>query len=246
MFLKNETFYQIKELKDLGLISLQSTVKAGSLSPYFSKEGLDNLKIFLKENNLDKKKLVWANQTHTNIIYDLKDGILDNFDNLDGFVTDNKDIVIATFYADCLPIFAYDKNLEVMGLSHSGWPGSLKAIGINMIETMIDSYGSKKEDIIVAFGIGISGDVYEVSENFLIPFREKYKNEIINKVFRENNGKFYFDNQLFNTLIFKDYGIKEIITNKECTYSNKEFYSHRRQGKFGGRSVAIFTFKKNK
>ncbi len=243
MLLKNETFYEIKELKDLGLVAIQSTVKVGSLSPYFSHDGLDKLKSFLKENKLDKKKLVWANQKHTNLVYDLNDGFLDEYDNLDGFITNKKDIVIGTFYADCLPIFAYDKKNQVIGLSHSGWMGSFRGIGIKMIEKMIESYQCKKEDIIIAFGIGMSGEKYEVSSNFIEPFREKYNEKILEKVFFEKEGKYYFDNQLFNQLILEEYGIKEIITNNECTFTNKEFYSHRRQGKLGGRSAAILAFR---
>lgn len=241
MFLKNESFYKIKEFEDLGLTAIQTTVNTGSLSPYFSEDGMKNLDNFLKEINLSHKKLLWAKQTHTNKVYDIKDGFLDSYEDIDGFVTNRSDIVIATFYADCLPIFAYDKKNKIIGLSHSGWTGSLKGIGIKMVEKMIESYESKKEDIIIAFGVGMSGACYEVSSDFIEAFRGKYSKNILEEAFFEKEGKYYFDNQLFNYLVLKEFGIKEIITNDECTFLNEKFYSHRRQGKLGGRSAAIFS-----
>lgn len=62
---------------------------------------------------------------HTNNIMYIDENMtdFDNIENIDGFVTKRKDIAIFTFYADCLPIYIYDKN-DAIGIAHSGWKGT--------------------------------------------------------------------------------------------------------------------------
>ena len=49
---------------------------------------------------------------------------------------------------------------------------------------MIDTYGCNLGDIRVAFGIGISQKNYEVGEEFLQKFKEKFSKELIEKSFK--------------------------------------------------------------
>lgn len=52
-------------------------------------------------------------QTHTNNV-EIIDENTENyvFKDIDGFVTGRKDVALFTFYADCLPIFVYDKKMK--------------------------------------------------------------------------------------------------------------------------------------
>ena len=116
MFIKNDLFYEIEELKNLGLNAVYSTMKAGCPAPYNSPTGLEDLKKLVKTLGQENKILVYAKQTHSDKIVILKEKIEDEYLEVDGFVTDRKDILLATFYADCLPIYIYDKKKEIIGL----------------------------------------------------------------------------------------------------------------------------------
>lgn len=243
MFKKEKEYYFISEFRELGLNGIYTKKNCGSLSPYNNPKGLEELKLFIKSIGLDHKKLVFPKQSHTKNIAILKDKIKNEYLDVDGFVTQRKDLVLATFYADCLPIYAYDKKLQVIGLCHSGWLGTYEGIAMELIDTMIKEYSSKVEDIIIQLGIGISGEVYEVGEEFLEKFKNKYSKEFLEKSFLRKNQKLYFDNQNFNNLLLEQKGIKNILTSNLCTYKNKEFHSYRRDKLEAGRNAAILSFK---
>lgn len=242
MFIKKDNYYIIKEFEELKLNAIFTTKAQDSMSPFHSETGDKNLMDFIKKINLNHKKVVYAKQTHSNNIVVLDKDIKTVYEDTDGFVSKRKDIVIATFYADCLPVYAYDSVNEVMGLCHSGWQGSFKEISTKLVERMSAEYGSKVEDIIIQLGIGMGGDVYEVGKEFKEKFEEKFEEEIIEKTFHKKDNKLFFDNQLFNKELLLKIGIKNIMTSELCTYKNEEFHSYRREGIKAGRNAAIISF----
>ena len=48
--------------------------------------------------------------------------------DVDGLVTNEPEVVLATFYADCVPLFFMDPVRHCIGLSHSGWRGTVGKI----------------------------------------------------------------------------------------------------------------------
>ena len=154
-------------------------------------------------------------------------------------------MVLFTQYADCLPIYAYDKKNEIIGLCHAGWKGAFDGIQKNMIEKMISEYGSLVEDILIGLGIGISADNYHVGEEFFESYYRQYGKKITKLVFSIKSDGYYYDNIEFNKQILLRMGIKEenIITSNNCTYRD-EFHSYRRDGDLSGRNGAFIYFKK--
>lgn len=102
------------------------------------------------------------------------------FFDTDGLVTEERGIVLATFYADCVPLFFVDPVHPAVGLSHAGWRGTVQGIGEVTVQKMQECFGSKPEDIIAAVGPSICAGCYEVgpdvAEHFLGEFWEKYHN----------------------------------------------------------------------
>lgn len=242
MFKKKKNYYEIEELKKIGLTALYSTKLAGSPAPYNNKNGLVELKDLIKSIGQENKKLVYAKQTHSNNIVVLENEIIDSYEDVDGFITSRKDILIATFYADCLPIYIYDTKKEIIGLCHSGWMGTYKGIGQKMLNIFLDKYQSKVEDLIVVLGIGMKSCCYEVSEDFYEKFKKISSEELLEKTFYRKNEKLYFDNEDYNYYNFLNLGIKTITKSNICTFCNEVFHSHRREGASAGRNVAILAF----
>ncbi len=135
--------------------------------------------------------MVCSDQTHTDHIRlvtatDKGKGVVipKDYRDVDGLITKEKGIVLCTFFADCVPLFFVDPVKKAIGLSHSGWRGTVRKIGKKTVERMQEEFGTNPADIHAAIGPSICQECYEVSEDVIEKFRE---------VFAENlwEGLFY-------------------------------------------------------
>ena len=136
MFIEKENYFYIEEFEKYGITAVYTKKNAGNMSDYCpienQEEGIQkkNREKLLKELGLSNKQKVMAFQTHSNNVKIIDENTekyyYEKQDDIDGFLTKRKDIAIFTFYADCLPIFVYDKENQVIGVWHSGWPGTFK------------------------------------------------------------------------------------------------------------------------
>ena len=60
----------------------------------------------------------------------------ESFIDIDGLVTNGKNKVLSLTFADCTPIYLFDKNKKIIGNIHSGWQGTAKKIAKKSIEFM--------------------------------------------------------------------------------------------------------------
>jgi YfiH family protein len=82
-------------------------------------------------------------------------------------ITNEPDVLLAMYFADCVPLYFYDPHTESMGLAHAGWKGSVAEIAVHTIAAMQAAYGSKPEHIRAAIGPSIDSCCYEVDEKVL-------------------------------------------------------------------------------
>ncbi|MDO5088704.1 MAG: polyphenol oxidase family protein [Leptotrichiaceae bacterium] len=255
MFREKETHFYVEEFEKYGIKAVYSKKNAGNMSDYSNIEGQEEGKQgksrnrLLSELNLENRTTVMSFQTHTNNIEVITENTpCFTFKDIDGFITKRKDVALFTFYADCLPIFVYDKDNEVIGVWHSGWPGTYKEIMKNSLELMKKIYGTSPENILMALGIGIRQENYEVGFELYDKFIRKFgkDSELILKSFKfnEKTGKYHFSNIIFNKITALDFGIKRenLIVSEENTW-DKKFHSYRREGKNSGRAAAVISFK---
>ncbi len=246
MFIDKGDYLVIEDLDEKGIGSIYTDKVFGDVKKelFLSEERFENQKKFLKRFGLEGKKLIYGSQTHSNNIVDIRK-IEEKipYPDTDGFITRRRDIVIFTQYADCLPIYFYSEEKGVIGLCHSGWPGSYKEIGVRVVELMIKNYGCLVEEIKVYMGIGIKPCCYEVGDEFYEKFREKFPEYFIEYSFYRKDNRWKFDNAKFNEMLLKGVGIKNIEIDERCTYCDKRFHSYRRQGKDAGRNGAFIYFK---
>ena len=206
---------------------------------------LANYEILAQEIGIEKSKFVASDQTHTTNIRivtkdDLGKGIIreKDYTDVDGLMTNEKGVVLFTYYADCVPLFFADKKKKVIALSHSGWRGTKNKIAKVTVEKMCEVYGCERSDIICAIGPSICRSCYEVSQDVKTEFEETFLPEAIADIFMAKaNGKFLLDLWKANELILKEAGIlEEHIENRRiCTCCNKDIlFSHRgMEGKRG-------------
>lgn len=174
-----------------------------------------NHEIFANVIGVNPKNIVTGNQTHTtNVKVVTKDdcgkGIYRdrNYTDIDGLITNEKGIVLATYYADCVPLLIVDTKNKAIGLSHSGWRGTVGKIGKVTIEKMGELYGTKPEDIVACIGPSICQKCYEISEEVAVQFKEAFPDNIKEILIDKGNGKYQLD--LWNAI--------ELILKKQVFY----------------------------
>ncbi len=85
----------------------------------------------------------------------------------DALITDEPDLLLVQFFADCVPLYFYDPANGAIGLAHAGWKGTVADIAGQTIARMAETYGSKPADLFGAVGPSIGSCCYEVGEDVI-------------------------------------------------------------------------------
>ena len=103
------------------------------------------------------ESIVTSDQTHTNHVRkvtakDCGSGITRprEYSEVDGLLCDEPGVTLATFYADCVPLFFVDPVHRAIGLSHSGWRGTVQRIGAVTVEKMGEMFGTRPEELVLS------------------------------------------------------------------------------------------------
>ena len=169
------------------------------------------------------------------------------FAKADGLIGEQPLQAVWTASADCTPALIGDVKTGQVAAVHAGWRGTAKKIVPQAISRM-QSQGSKLQNLRIAMGPSIAGEVYQVSEDVavelgstLIPHEDE--KAIINGLQEIDNspllpdsepGKFRIDVRQVSALQLEQLGIspEQISLAPYCTYQNPEnFFSHRRAKK---------------
>ncbi|MCI8486477.1 MAG: peptidoglycan editing factor PgeF [Clostridia bacterium] len=212
---------------------------------------LEDYNKITNELQLDIKNIVRPFQTHTNFVKNVtneKGIFIDELKNIDGLLTDRKDEILSLTFADCTPIYLYDKKKNVIGNIHSGWKGTLNKIGKLAVKQMIRDYGCNPQDIICCIGPTIRKCHFEVDEDVKDMFYEAFNNINIISLGKIKDGKqkYYIDTVLANINMMRELGLKNenIIDSKICTVCNcDKIHSYRVDKNFAGRNTALITIK---
>ena len=156
-----------------------------------------------------------------------------NRGDLDENVIRNHEIfanVIGVNPKNCVPLLIVDTKNKAIGLSHSGWRGTVGKIGKVTIEKMGELYGTKPEDIVACIGPSICRKCYEISEEVAVQFKEAFPDNIKEILIDKGNGKYQLDLWECNRINFKEAGVlpENIKVTDICTCHNTDvLFSHR-------------------
>lgn len=214
---------------------------------------MENHRRFAASLGYDEKRLVFSDQVHRTEFHkvteqDVGKGIIKESDikEIDGLVTDVRNVPIITFYADCVPLMFYDPVQKVIAMAHSGWKGTVGRIGAKMVEYMGNEYGSKSDDIICAIAPSICQDCYEVSEDVAVQFIAMFSGISRELLYKKSNGKYQLNLHKACEMILLEAGIlrEHIDITDICTCCNPDFlFSHRASHGKRGNNAAIMMLK---
>ena len=183
------------------------------------------------------EKMVYSKQTHTTNVLKIEEhhkgmGIVRerDFDNIDGLVTNVPGICLVTSYADCIPLFFADSRDQCIGLSHSGWRGTVGNIAQVTVDALIREYNANPAYIKAVIGPGICRGCYEVSEDVASAFAKEFSGHECEILIEKGGGKYQLDLWKSNEIVLRDAGIlpEHLAVTNLCTCCNPNLlFSHR-------------------
>ncbi len=92
----------------------------------------------------------------------------------DGLITGEPGLLLATFYADCIPIFILDPVKRVIAVIHAGWKGTAARIGSQAVEKMAKTFGTDPAHCLAGIGPAIGPCCYEVDEPVIRIWKKEF------------------------------------------------------------------------
>lgn len=224
----------------------------------YSKGYEENYKKISRALEIKDSTIIRPYQTHTDVVKTIKqkkEGISifeEQYKDVDGLITNQKNIAFSLVYADCIPLYFFDPVKRVIANIHSGWKGTQKQIGKKAALKMIQEYECNPKDIICCMGPSIGRCHFEVEEEVKQLFEETFKKtgriqEIIQDQGRKNGKqKYSIDTVLINRMMLEEVGLlrQNIIESGICTVCNSDLlHSYREMQEKAGRNTAIISLK---
>ena len=244
-------FLQFRRLLEFPNIKHCYTLRKNGIS-VFAKGGdetklKESYKKVAKALVFDEEHIVKPHQTHTDRV-EIVNSVQEEFNEVDGLITNKKDIFLCTTSADCTSLLFYDDTKKVIAAIHSGWKGTLQQIGKKAVEKMVKEFGCHPADIICCIAPCIKKCHFEVDEDVMILFKKEFEytgriHEIIEEGRKvEEKQKYNIDTTLINKIILKEAGIlpENIIDSDICTVCHADsFHSYRVDKENSGRNGAF-------
>ncbi len=215
---------------------------------------MENYRRMARALGVDETRMVLSWQTHTTNVRkvteeDAGKGIVKERDygQVDGLITDVPGITLVTFYADCVPLYFVDPVHKAIGLSHSGWRGTVRRMGQVTLSAMKEHYGTQPEDVLCCIGPSICQDCFEVGEEVILEFQKEFdKSHWTELFYKKDNGKYQLDLWQANEIILEEAGVRKehIQVTDICTHCNPEYlFSHRTCGNERGNLAAFLSLR---
>lgn len=151
----------------------------------------------------------------------------------DGLITIEPGILLASFYADCVPLLFIVPKHKLIASAHAGWRGTAGNIAMKMIEKLQHDYLIKPSDVEVAIGPAIGSCCYQAGSQVANAFSAD--------VITVNENGVYLDLWQANRIQLLEMGVPDaqIFVAKKCTCCDPGFFSYRREGDKAGRMAAL-------
>lgn len=204
----------------------------------------ENRRRFLKVLGGDFQ-IATAWQTHSadvRVVENLEDA-KDAEQKFDALVSNLENILVGVKTADCVPILIGDVKTRSFAAVHAGWRGTVNSIVINAIEKMRENYGSHAEDLICAIGAAATCKNYEVGQDVIDAFVEKFSTGG-NLFTPTKQGHAFIDLHRANREQLESVGVKpeNIFTAPLCTMERTDlFFSYRVESRIYGKTGRLLS-----
>ena len=156
----------------------------------------------------------------------------------DALVTQEPNLAVGVFTADCVPVLLVDGRTRAFGVVHAGREGTLRGIVRNTVGKL-GELGSRPEDLSAWVAPSVSAMHYEVSDAIAADFRDHfghYPGAIQGPEFRHLALGVINWCELVACGVPRD----QIELDARCTFEREDlFFSYRRDGASSGRMITF-------
>jgi polyphenol oxidase len=164
------------------------------------------------------------------------------FPDADGLLSDGPDQAIWVCSADCTPVLIADDRMGHVSAIHAGWRGTAAKI-VPAAIARLQAQGSRIEDLRVAMGPAIAGEVYQVTAEVAIQVGQSILEVSSVRglmdlphppiLADEKEGHVRLDVRQINAIQLEQLGLgaEQIAIAPHCTFQDPDrFFSYRRDG----------------
>ncbi len=213
------------------------------------KNVLENYRILGQAVGFDPKHTVFTKQIHSDIVERVgveergRGLIVPTENGCDALVTNEENVALTVFSADCTPVLLYDPVARAIGAAHAGWRGTAARIAAKTVEKMCEEFGCEAKNIRAAIGPCISQCCFETDADVPEAMREAFGTEA-ERAIRTVGEKYEVNLKLLNAIALQSVGVEQIDMAEECTACEPmRFWSHRRVGNARGSLAAVIMLK---
>lgn len=196
-------------------------------------------------------QLVCANQTHSANFYKVTaadagrgaTSLNDAISNTDALYTFEKNIILSSFTADCVPVILYSEKDHLIGVIHSGWQGTVKEITSKLLAHLKNEENCDLTAMQIIIGPALSQRKFEVDKDVYDQFVALgYADSFM--YYNEETGKYHIDNQstVKQQCILSGVPAANITLDATCTFESKDGFSYR-QDRGTGRHLTFIVQK---
>ncbi|OYD06632.1 peptidoglycan editing factor PgeF [Paludifilum halophilum] len=163
------------------------------------------------------------------------------FPETDGLLTREEDVLLTSFYADCVPLFFYSPDMDMIGVAHAGWRGTVGGIGPKMVREFVRR-GADRKRIRAVIAPSIGACCYEVDAKVADPLCNILPEADRTVLKSVAEGRWKLDLKEANRRLLRGEGLLEehLSVTHWCTSCHPDlFHSHRRDQGRTGRMVAF-------
>ena len=205
-----------------------------------------NLHILGDALGFDPQKLVMTYQIHSDIVRVVTDGDCRglchrDYPQCDALITNTPGVALMVFTADCTPLLFHDPVTGAVGAAHAGWRGTAKAIGVKVVEAMVQHFDCDPKNIRAAIGPNIGQCHFETDEDVPNALTETYGKEMVAPFVLKKGEKYFVDLKKINAAALASAGVTQIEISEDCTMCQPDrFWSHRyTKGQRGSQGAVI-------
>jgi len=184
---------------------------------------------------LPEERFVWMEQLHTNTVTLVDGPSAAPVEATDALVTRQKDLALCVLVADCTPVLLSDHTAGVIGAAHAGRMGARNGIVKNTVEAMVE-LGAEPSRIQVLLGPAAAGESYEVPEGMALDVEKHLPGSRT----RTKKGTPGIDVRAGLVRQLLSLGVTHIDADPRDTITDKDFFSHRREGVTGRQAGVIW------
>ncbi|MBO2452323.1 peptidoglycan editing factor PgeF [Actinomadura barringtoniae] len=174
----------------------------------------------------DPGRTVWMRQVHGADVAHVTTPHLDS--PVDATLTTEPGLVLAVLVADCAPVLIADPVAGVVGVAHSGRPGTAAGV-VPALVTEMTEHGADPERMRAAVGPAACGGCYEVPAEM----RDEVEAAAPGSYATTSKGTPGVDIRAGIAAQLAAHGVASVAIDPRCTIESPGLFSYRREGRTG-------------